>query len=109
LRLALCAVVAIALTASAFAHRLAPTDQAGQLALVLATGASLDDLCGGTAERDRGCPACLIAGAADLPPRGALPCDLGRDGLAVVPILPAEAPRPRPLDPGHGPQGPPVA
>lgn len=102
----------VALVATGFAHRTpAVSDQ--MLAIALANGATLEDICaeGNPGQRHSGpsCLACQIAASADLPPAcGAL------QKQQLVFLARITAPResriiPRVLDPAHAPQGPPTA
>jgi hypothetical protein len=105
-------VLAVAMSAAAFAHRPLLPQDAG-LALVLSMGATAADLCsdGAPGEGLSGdhCLACLIAGSACLPapatnvPAGAPVAPDG--GLAPQRLRTPAAVR----DPAHGPQGPPAA
>ncbi|MCX7288394.1 MAG: hypothetical protein NTW20_12785 [Rhodobacterales bacterium] len=111
-RMVLLAVIAVALIATGFAHRVAaPQDEA--LAFALANGGSLADICGdqpgGRSDGGALCLACQIAGTADLPPvQGAL-VDVELAFVAKV-IAPRHAMAlPRVLDLANSPQGPPVA
>jgi hypothetical protein len=111
-RLALLVTLAVALTATGFAHRLSGA-QDEALAFVLATGSSFADFCGdgldGGARPDPHCLACQIVGSADLPPAGAWPTDLEFAFQARV-VAPRESRAlPRILDPANAPQGPPAA
>ena len=99
----------VALVATGFAHR-TPSAADQSLALALANGATLEDLCAdGDQHQGPGCLACQITGAADLPPvRG----DLQK--LELVFLATVTAPResrtsPRVLDPANAPQGPTTA
>jgi hypothetical protein len=105
-------VLAVALTATGFAHRI-PSAKDGALAFALANGADAADFCGGSFGREGAvpahCPACQIVGGADLPSPAGQPIRLQDAVLAAV-IAPGDAPALRaPRDPAHGPQGPPVA
>ena len=111
-RALLMVALTVALVATGFAHRLPSTADQG-LALALANGATLQDLCAGGEAGDQhqgpGCLACQIAGAADLPPALG---DLQKLDLVVLAAV--TAPResrtsPRILDPSNAPQGPPTA
>jgi len=111
-RAILLVVLTVALVATGFAHRL-PSAADQSLALALANGATLDDLCAdgkaGGQHQGPGCLACQIAGAADLPP---LPGELQR--LELVFLATVTAPREsrialRVLDLSNAPQGPPTA
>jgi hypothetical protein len=109
LRMALLAILTLALVATGWAHR-APEVSGEALAFMLATGATTDDFCGdvgGAKHADPMCQACQIVGGADVsPPSGAvLPLKLTvgaaplcpRNGIVVARIL----------DLSHAPQGPP--
>lgn len=111
LRMALLALVTLALVATGWAHRMPDTSDEAR-AFLAATGATAADFCGdvgGGAHADPLCQACQIAGGLDLPSlAGAvLPLDLRigtaslrpDHGVAIV----------RALDLSHAPQGPPVA
>jgi hypothetical protein len=81
----------IALVGTGFAHRVTTADDQ-VLAFVLATGATAADICDdatpGDDHRGPSCPACQIAGGADLPAANAatLPPDFARAaGIAVAP------------------------
>lgn len=110
-RALLFAALTVALVATGFAHRM-PSSADQSLALAMANGATLEDLCADGADGDQhqspGCLACQIAGAGDLPPAlGALQ----RLDLAFLARI--TAPResrtfPRVLDPANTAQGPPV-
>lgn len=111
-RLALLAVVVVALVATGFSHR--PPRVADQaLELALAQGMTSGDLCGdrtrGQPHADQHCLACQIAGSAGLPSSMG---ELRKLDLAVLVVIPA--PRESPwiagvLDRANGPQGPPAA
>lgn len=114
-RALLLAALTVALVATGFAHRMPSTgERAGDqaLALALAYGASLKDLCAdgkaGDQHQGPGCLACQIAGTADLPP---VPGDLQK--LELVFLATVTAPREsraalRVLDLSNAPQGPPT-
>ncbi|WP_137110394.1 hypothetical protein [Rhodobacter sp. SY28-1] len=111
-RAALFALVTLALVATGFAHRM-PSQQDEALAFVLATGASLADICGddlgGNGNASADCLACQITGAADLPSAALSLIDLDLAFHAAV-IAPREAVAlARAQGPAHRPQGPPVA
>lgn len=111
LRMALLALVTLALVATGWGHR-APSSSDEALAFMAATGATPADFCGdigGDPHRDPLCQACQIAGGVDLPPLpGAILVPKLQVGPArlwpnqVVAILQAR-------DLAHPPQGPPVA
>ena len=116
-RAALFALVTLALVATGFAHRMPSAQDAaqdeGMLAFVLATGASLADICGDDPGGDTlgkvDCLACQITGAADLPPAALSLIDLNLAFHAAV-IAPRETVAlARAQGPAHRPQGPPVA
>jgi hypothetical protein len=111
-RLILLVALSVALVVTGFAHRM-PASQDAALAFALANGASPADFCGdgpeGSGAHGSGCPACQIAGSADLPPATGKLLDVGFAVLARV-IAPRESrAQARVLDPAHRPQGPPVA
>ena len=111
LRMALLALVTLALVATGWAHRM-PDASDEALAFLTVTGATTADFCGdvgGSAHADPLCQACQIAGGLDLPPlAGAVvPLDLRIAKAALRPdhgVVVARA-----LDLSHAPQGPPVA
>jgi hypothetical protein len=105
-------VVTIALTATGFAHRM-PSQGDEAVAYALANGLTVGDLCAGDLDgdglHDPHCPACQIAGSADLPPMSMTVIALALAFHAQV-IAPRETRGGRRiLDPGHSPQAPPVA
>jgi hypothetical protein len=105
-------VLAVALTATGFAHRM-PTTQDDALAFALAIGADASDFCGSIPGKDGSatvhCPACQIAASADLPPPAGTSVDLASSVDAGV-IVAFDSRGLRSVrDPSHGPQGPPVA
>lgn len=115
-RALLLVALAVALTATGFAHRMptaADGAEASALAFALANGAEASDFCGGIPGNDRAgsfhCPACQITASADLPP---VTGKLIRLELAFhVPVIAqfeTLALR-RIVDPAHSPQGPPAA
>lgn len=111
LRMALLALLTLALVATGWAHRM-PDVSDEALAFLSATGATAADFCGdvgGGAHADTLCQACQIAGQVCLPPvAGAvLPLDL-RIGTASLRPYHGVV-RARVLDLSHAPQGPPVA
>jgi hypothetical protein len=111
-RAALFALVTLALVATGFAHRM-PAPQDDALALALASGFSLADICGddlgGTDHGGGDCLACQITGSADLPPAHLPLIDLELAFHAAV-VAPREtAALPAVLGPANQPQGPPVA
>ncbi len=112
LRVALFAILAVALVATGWAHR-APDVNDKVLAFLVANGATADDFCGGAgvpgSHGDPLCQACHISGGADLPPPETGP--VRTDQAAEVAVT---APREnltvvRVLDLARSPQGPPVA
>ena len=110
-RAVLFAVLAVALVATGFAHRM-PTPQDEALAFALANGATLADFCGDEPGTDRTAPHCLacqISGTADLPAVQRLQITLELTFVANT-VAPRES-RAIALatDPAHRPQGPPVA
>jgi hypothetical protein len=111
LRMALLALVTLALVATGWAHRM-PDVPDEALAFIISTGATPADFCGdvgGGTHDDPLCQACQIAGGLDLPPLAgaALQLDLRIAQAALHPdhgvVLT------RALDLSHAPQGPPVA
>lgn len=110
-RLVLLVVLAVALTATGFAHRVAgPQDQA--MAYALAMGAQPADFCGDGPDGGPGtahCVACQITGTADLPSPSAQPVDLDLAYAAGLGAPPEVRVTLRVLDPAHGPQSPPSA
>ena len=111
-RLALLTVLAVALVATGFAHRLPHAADADLQAFVLAggdLGALCDDLgdTGGSSHPD--CPACQIVGAADLPPATPALRDANLVFIAQV-IAPRESRAVRGVrDPARGLRAPPLA
>jgi hypothetical protein len=111
-RLMLLAVLTVALVATGFAHRLPSTDDAALSAYALA-GGDIAELCGdldGDGLPDHGdCPACQIAGGADLPP--ASPTLRNADLAFVAQVVaPRESRAVRAvLDPARGLRAPPLA
>lgn len=110
-RLTLPALLAVAVAGTGFAHRSPVPDAA--LAFALATGAGPDDVCGDSAPGDRHagapCLACQITGSAALIPAAGAPVRLALAHDAD-PFARRDSPVGQsPLDPAHGPQGPPVA
>ncbi len=111
-RAVLLVVLAVALTATGFAHRM-PSDQDAALAFALANGAGAADFCGDGPDGARSgsghCAACQVAASADLPPLAGVVIDLELAFQADV-IAPRDRLASRTIrDPGHSPQGPPVA
>jgi hypothetical protein len=111
-RMALLTVLALALVATGFAHRLPNADEQ-IVAAMAAAGASVADICGDLGQpgrhADSACEACQIVGGAGLPlPTGAvLPAELVL--LAAV-LAPRESRRAvRVLDLSRTPQAPPLA
>lgn len=112
IRLALLSLMAVALVATGWSHRVPQVPQEA-LAFMVATGASTTDICGdvgpGVRHADPLCQACQIAGGADLPERARLPQRLvlcaDADGMAPSGKRIAL----RVLDLSRAPQGPPVA
>jgi hypothetical protein len=115
-RALLLVALAVALTATGFAHRMpAAADEAqdSALAFALANGATASDFCGSLPGSDRSgsfhCPACQITASADLPPVAGKLITLELAFHAQV-ITPRETVALRSiLDPAHAPQGPPTA
>ncbi|CAN1572858.1 hypothetical protein MCELHM10_03397 [Paracoccaceae bacterium] len=111
-RALLMVALTVALVATGFAHRM-PSTADQSLALALANGATLADLCAdgeaGDPHDGPECLACQIAGAADLPPALGDLQQLELVFLATV-TAPRESRTPlRVLDPSNAPQGPPTA
>jgi hypothetical protein len=115
-RALLLVALAVALTATGFAHRM-PTAADGAedsaLAFALANGAQASDFCGNLPGSDRAgslhCPACQITASVDLPPATGKLITLELAFHARV-IAPRETRALRSiLDPAHSPQGPPTA
>lgn len=111
-RALLLVALTVALVATGFAHKM-PSAADQSLALALANGLTLDDLCGkgdgGEQHRGPDCLACQIAAGADLPPVSG---DLQK--LELVFLAEVTAPREsravaRILDPAHGMRAPPLA
>lgn len=112
-RLALLVTLAVALTATGFAHQIAGPDQAAAQAFALANGATAADLCGdgtfGDSHADARCLACQIAGTADLPAKSGALADLEFAFLSRSPAPRESRAVARRLNLSHAPQGPPVA
>lgn len=115
-RALLLVALAVALTATGFAHRM-PTAADGMqdsaLAFALANGAGASDFCGSLPGSDRAgslhCPACQITASADLPPVTGKLITLELAFHAQV-IAPRKTVALRSiLDPAHTSQGPPAA
>ena len=111
-RVMILAALTVALVGTGFAHRvILPQDDI--LALALANGFSPSDICGddltGGLHAGADCPACQIAGSADLPdPTGArIDLELAFHAKVVAPLELRQLLRVP--DPAHRPQGPPVA
>ncbi len=105
-------LLTVSLTATAFAHRM-PSPDDGALALALANGLTLADLCAsdldGDGQRGGHCPACQISATPGLPPTDMIQIDLDLAVLAQV-VAPRESRAvARILDPTRSPQGPPAA
>ena len=103
-------ILTVSLTATAFAHRM-PSPGDGVLALALANGMTLADLCDGDldgdAQRAGHCATCQIASAPGLPATATALIDLQITLLARV-VAPRESRvLARILDPARSPQGPP--
>jgi hypothetical protein len=111
-RLVLVAALTVALVATGFAHRLPGTNDASLTAYVLAGGDTADlcgDLDGDGLPDHADCPACHIAGSADLPPTGQTLRDADLAFVATV-VAPRESRAVRPvLDPARGLRAPPLA
>jgi hypothetical protein len=108
--------LAVALTATGFAHRMPAAADGAQdsaLAFALANGAEASDFCGGLPGSDRAgalhCPSCQITASADLPPvMGKLiKLELAFHAQVIAPRKTLA--RRSILDPAHTPQGPPAA
>ena len=111
-RLMLLAVLTVALVAPGFAHRVPSTSDASLAAYMLA-GGEIADLCGdldGDGLPDHAdCPACHIAGGADLPPAILTLRDADLAFVAQV-TAPRESCAVRAvLDPARGLRAPPLA
>lgn len=109
-RMALLAVLTLALVATGWAHRV-PEVPDEALAFMAATGATVADFCGeggGAKHADPLCQACQIAGGAALPSPAevmlALDLQVGETGFQPR----DRASVARILDHSHAPQGPPV-
>ena len=115
-RALLLVALAVALTATGFAHRMPAAADGAQdsaLAFALANGATASDFCGSIPGSDRAgavhCPACQITASADLPPVTGKLITLELAFHAQV-IAPRKTLAARSiLDPGHSPQSPPAA
>lgn len=115
-RVLLLVALAVALTATGFAHRMPTAADGGEdsaLAFALANGAGASDFCGGLPGSDRTgslhCPACQITASADLTAATGKLITLELAFHAQV-IAPRKTfARRSILDPGHAPQGPPAA
>lgn len=109
-RVALVIAISVALTASAFAHRMPAIGDAGS-GLAWMTGLTSSDICGDTTKGAAGdvCLACVIAASADLPPRHTLSVSLNFAASATVLLPNPSQPVARVLDLSHAPQGPPRA
>jgi hypothetical protein len=111
-RLMLLAALTVALVATGFAHRMPSSSDASLSAYALA-GGDIADLCGdldGDGLPDHAdCPACHIAGSADLPPTGHTLRDADLAFVAQV-VAPRESRAVRSvLDPARGLRAPPLA
>lgn len=110
-RALLLVVIAVALSATGFAHRM-PGLQDGALAFALANGAGASDFCGRTAGGDRAtglhCPACQITASADLPQPTDTLVGLGLSVHATVNARRETLAPCRIRDPAHTPRGPPA-
>lgn len=112
-RMAALCLLTLALLATGFAHR-APSaqDNALQSAWAMAGGnwsGICGDIGGDGAPAHVKCPACQLAGSADLPPAPA-ESHKAAPRLLVVLVVPApEAPVHPVLDPAHGSRAPPRA
>ena len=118
MRLTLCRIAALclltlALVATGFAHRApSPQEPALQSAWLL-SGGNWSGLCGEPGSDGQRshvkCPACKLAGAADLPPAPAAAQGERPRLLAVLAPPAAEVPLRPVLDPAHGSRAPPRA
>jgi hypothetical protein len=111
-RAALALVVALALTAAGWAHRLpsAPVDAvSAELALFIADGGSLADLCGtlpaNTADRDH-CPVCTLPAALPQPATAQAALRIAR--MAEPARFTSTAPAPDACHPAWNGRAPPV-
>lgn len=112
-RLALLVTLAVALTATGFAHHIPAADQAAAQAFALANGATAADLCGdatpGESHADARCLACQIAGTAALPPALGALSDVDFTALSRSPAPRESRAVARRLNLSYAPQAPPVA
>lgn len=112
LRMALLAVLTVALVATGWAHR-APAPAGDVLAFMAATGATAADFCGDVGPGDRHgdplCQACQISGGADLPPLVTALAQLRLTPAQVLVHPGTSGVVTRVLDLSRAPQGPPVA
>lgn len=112
-RMAAFCLLTLALLATGFAHR-APSaqDKALQSAWAMA-GGNWSGICGDAGDDGAPahvkCPACQLAGSADLPPAPASVQDTVPRLLAVLATPAPEAPVRPVLDPAHGSRAPPRA
>jgi hypothetical protein len=94
-RTALAMLIAVAVTAAGWAHRLPAPDSGGTgLAAYLAAGGSVSDLCGapgGTAVSEDDCPVCRMPAALPLPARIAPATALAIAGTVMAAVN--DAPR----------------
>ncbi|MCE2739412.1 MAG: hypothetical protein LW703_13835 [Rhodobacter sp.] len=109
--LALLSMLVAALMVSGAAHRMQSADSTALDAFVLA-GGDLADLCDAPGGNGVGgqsdCPACHVAGTAEIPAPGLLPRKAGRIVKAAV-SAPRESRAQRPVrDPGHAMRAPPL-
>ena len=110
-RIVLLALLTLSLVASGFAHRMPIADDQ-TVAVMLAAGASVADICGaagdGTGHADPLCQACQIACGADLPHSAGPVRPAALVLLAEVTAPRENARAARVLDLARAPQGPPV-
>ncbi|MDZ4085999.1 MAG: hypothetical protein U1E69_04270 [Tabrizicola sp.] len=110
-RIVLLALLTLPLVASGFAHRMPDADDQ-TVAVMLAAGASVADICGaagdGRRHADPLCQACQIAGGGDLPSLAGPVRPAALLLLAEVTAPRENARAARVLDLSRAPQGPPV-
>jgi hypothetical protein len=112
-RSVLVAVIAVALVATGFGHRMTTAADEAALAYAVQNGINLSDLCAGdpgdAAHPGMDCQACQITGSANLPPLTGVRIDveLAFHSAVVAPLEVKGAAHI--LDRAHRPQGPPVA
>jgi hypothetical protein len=111
-RFVLLLALTIALVGTGFAHRVSPVEDQ-KLAFVLATGATVADLCDdatpGGGHLGPSCLACQIAGAADLPPVLGTLARLDLNPVARIVVAGHGDPVLRRPDHSHVSRAPPVA